>query len=194
MKEYRIGIDRVRVGIQIRLEQKWVDHPFLFNSFRIKNQKQINQLKQQTEKQSKEPDLSKLVDLPSRDNSLSYSPAEPSERKDFDPELLLRFPLIQPAPELVYDFRFYKLSWGPLHTEYDDTKEYELQSAPFKDFERGGYRTVYSGPNTEYTLGKQEIPEFPVSRVTLLGIPHVYYRVREKPSGPWSNIVEAQGP
>lgn len=42
--EQRIGIDQVRVGLYIRLED-WMDHPFLFNSFKIRNEKQIQTLR-----------------------------------------------------------------------------------------------------------------------------------------------------
>ena len=42
--EQRIGIDQVRVGMFIRLED-WMDHPFLFNSFRIRNEKQLQTLR-----------------------------------------------------------------------------------------------------------------------------------------------------
>jgi hypothetical protein len=42
--EQRISIDQVRVGLYIRLED-WMDHPFLFNSFKIRNEKQIQTLR-----------------------------------------------------------------------------------------------------------------------------------------------------
>ncbi|MEW5770492.1 MAG: DUF3391 domain-containing protein [Pseudomonadota bacterium] len=42
--EQRIGIDQVRVGLYIRLED-WMDHPFLFNSFKIRNEKQLKVLR-----------------------------------------------------------------------------------------------------------------------------------------------------
>lgn len=42
--EQRINIDQVRVGLYIRLED-WMDHPFLFNSFRIRNEKQLQVLR-----------------------------------------------------------------------------------------------------------------------------------------------------
>jgi len=42
--EQRISIDQVRVGLFIRLED-WMDHPFLFNSFKIRNEKQLNTLR-----------------------------------------------------------------------------------------------------------------------------------------------------
>ena len=42
--EQRISIDQVRVGLYIRLED-WMDHPFLFNSFKIRNEKQLHTLR-----------------------------------------------------------------------------------------------------------------------------------------------------
>ncbi len=42
--EQRIAIDQVRVGLFIRLET-WMDHPFLFSSFKIRNEKQIKALR-----------------------------------------------------------------------------------------------------------------------------------------------------
>ena len=42
--EQRIGIDQVRIGLYIRLED-WMDHPFLFNSFKIRNEKQLQTLR-----------------------------------------------------------------------------------------------------------------------------------------------------
>lgn len=41
--EYRITVDQLRPGVFIRLQRtNWFDHPFLFNSFKIKNQEQID--------------------------------------------------------------------------------------------------------------------------------------------------------
>ncbi|HEX7971822.1 MAG TPA: DUF3391 domain-containing protein [Thiobacillus sp.] len=42
--EQRISIDQVRVGLYIRLES-WTDHPFLFSSFKIRNEKQLQVLR-----------------------------------------------------------------------------------------------------------------------------------------------------
>lgn len=42
--EQRIGIEQVRVGLYIRLES-WTDHPFLFSSFKIRNEKQVQVLR-----------------------------------------------------------------------------------------------------------------------------------------------------
>lgn len=42
----RIPIDRLQPGIFISLSEHWLDHPFLFNEFRISNDKQIATLKE----------------------------------------------------------------------------------------------------------------------------------------------------
>ncbi len=42
--EQRISIDQLRVGLYIRLDS-WMDHPFLFGSFKIRNEKQLQQLR-----------------------------------------------------------------------------------------------------------------------------------------------------
>lgn len=42
--EQRISIDQVRVGLYIRLED-WMEHPFLFSSFKIRNEKQVQVLR-----------------------------------------------------------------------------------------------------------------------------------------------------
>ncbi|MDD2761816.1 MAG: DUF3391 domain-containing protein, partial [Methylomonas sp.] len=43
-QEKRIGIDQVRVGLYIHLDT-WMDHPFLFNSFKVRNETQIEVLR-----------------------------------------------------------------------------------------------------------------------------------------------------
>ena len=40
----RIAVDRLRPGMYVRLELKWLDHPFPFNSFKIRDQKQLDTL------------------------------------------------------------------------------------------------------------------------------------------------------
>jgi putative nucleotidyltransferase with HDIG domain len=42
--EQRIDIEQVRVGLYIRLDS-WTDHPFLFSSFNIRSEKQVQQLR-----------------------------------------------------------------------------------------------------------------------------------------------------
>jgi len=42
--EQRIRVEQVQVGLYIRLEE-WMDHPFLFNSFKIRNDKQLQILR-----------------------------------------------------------------------------------------------------------------------------------------------------
>ncbi len=42
----RIPVDRLQPGIFISLAERWLDHPFLFNEFRISSQKQIDTLRE----------------------------------------------------------------------------------------------------------------------------------------------------
>ena len=42
--EQRIAIEQIRIGLYVRLDD-WMDHPFLFSSFKIRNEKQINALR-----------------------------------------------------------------------------------------------------------------------------------------------------
>lgn len=41
-----LSVDQLQVGIYVQLDMSWVDHPFTFNSFRIKSQDQIDALRQ----------------------------------------------------------------------------------------------------------------------------------------------------
>ena len=41
MSSIKITVDRIQPGLHIRLPVKWKEHPFLLNSFKIKNQEQI---------------------------------------------------------------------------------------------------------------------------------------------------------
>lgn len=40
----RIDVERLRPGLYVRLETNWLDHPFPFNSFKIRDQKQLETL------------------------------------------------------------------------------------------------------------------------------------------------------
>lgn len=44
MTEQRIAVEQLRIGLYIRLES-WMEHPFLFSSFKIRNEKQLNALR-----------------------------------------------------------------------------------------------------------------------------------------------------
>lgn len=44
LSEVIVPVDQVRVGLYIRLDS-WMNHPFLFNSFKIRNEKQIQALR-----------------------------------------------------------------------------------------------------------------------------------------------------
>jgi len=45
--EFRISVSQLRPGVFIRLEgAKWFDHPFMFNSFKVKDEEQIELIRQ----------------------------------------------------------------------------------------------------------------------------------------------------
>ena len=67
--EHRISIEQVRVGLYVRLDD-WLDHPFLFSSFKIRNDKQLKALRSLG--------LSDVVYLPDK----SDLPPLPPERPD----------------------------------------------------------------------------------------------------------------
>lgn len=47
MPEYKVGLDQLKPGVFIRLERRnWFSHPFLFNSFKIKDASQIAVLRE----------------------------------------------------------------------------------------------------------------------------------------------------
>ncbi|WP_456296670.1 HD-GYP domain-containing protein [Vibrio sp. AK197] len=45
MASIKITVDRLQPGLHIRLPLKWNDHPFLLNSFKIKNEQQVQMIR-----------------------------------------------------------------------------------------------------------------------------------------------------
>ncbi|MBW3697499.1 HD-GYP domain-containing protein [Vibrio sp. T187] len=45
MASIKITVDRIQPGLHIRLPVKWNEHPFLFNSFKVKNEEQIQMIR-----------------------------------------------------------------------------------------------------------------------------------------------------
>lgn len=45
MANIKITVDRIKPGLYVRLPVKWNEHPFLFNSFKLKTQEQIDIIK-----------------------------------------------------------------------------------------------------------------------------------------------------
>ena len=45
MPEYRVQVDQLRIGVFIRLELNWSQHPFFFKRFKIKSKEQIDILR-----------------------------------------------------------------------------------------------------------------------------------------------------
>lgn len=86
--EVRISVDQVREGLYIRLDT-WMNHPFLFNGFKLRNAKQIEALRA--------AGIREVIYLPAKSDSEPLPPpAPPSEPAqastaeavgDIDPEL-----------------------------------------------------------------------------------------------------------
>jgi putative nucleotidyltransferase with HDIG domain len=61
-----VPVDHLRVGVFVRLELKWYEHPFLFSSFKIKNRDQIQIIK--------DLGLSHVICIPSKSDSQPAAP------------------------------------------------------------------------------------------------------------------------
>lgn len=88
-QEQRIGIEQLRVGLYIRLDD-WMDHPFLFNSFKIRSEKQLQALRSLgIQHLTYVRDKSDLPPLPASDTTIpSTTPTPPAPRQQaLDPEL-----------------------------------------------------------------------------------------------------------
>lgn len=80
--EQRIAIDQVRVGMFIRLDT-WIDHPFLFSSFKVRNEKQLKALRSLgLSEVFYSPEKSEVAPLP-----LSPRPVEAAAAQEVDPEI-----------------------------------------------------------------------------------------------------------
>jgi putative nucleotidyltransferase with HDIG domain len=62
MPEFKVTVDQLREGVFIRLNLKWYDHPFLFNSFKITSAEQIGTLR--------ELGISKVICIPEKSDVL----------------------------------------------------------------------------------------------------------------------------
>lgn len=80
MPEYRISVDLLRPGVFIRLKRtSWFDHPFLFNSFKIKDEEQIALLR--------ELGVTEVSCIPEKSDVLPLRPAEKKEKPQQDQQL-----------------------------------------------------------------------------------------------------------
>jgi len=43
--DYSISVDRIQIGLYVHLDLGWMDHPFTFNNFKIKDSKEIDEIK-----------------------------------------------------------------------------------------------------------------------------------------------------
>ena len=81
-QEERITIDQVRIGLYIHLDD-WMDHPFLFSSFKVRNEKQLKVLRSLGLKEVVYfPDKSDVAPLPP-----SREAAAPAPPPAVDPEV-----------------------------------------------------------------------------------------------------------
>ncbi|MFA0084399.1 HD-GYP domain-containing protein [Vibrio sp. 10N.261.51.F12] len=65
MASTKISVNRIQPGLHIRLPVKWNDHPFLFNTFKIKSNEQVRVIKQLGVKYVYiTPELSDVLPLP----------------------------------------------------------------------------------------------------------------------------------
>lgn len=72
-KAVRISVERLCPGIFVSLTERWMDHPFLFNEFRISNEKQIQALR--------EMGVDSVLCYPSRSTAMPLpAPAKPAAR------------------------------------------------------------------------------------------------------------------
>lgn len=90
MAEHRVAVQQLRVGVFIRLDLKWFEHPFLFSSFKIRSADQIQTLR--------ELGLTHVFYVPEKSDldplSLEQVPdalLEPTERTEGTDERLLQF-------------------------------------------------------------------------------------------------------
>jgi len=76
--EKRIAIDQVRVGVFIRLDT-WMDHPFLFSSFKIRNEGQLRALRSLG--------LSEVFYVPEKSDVAPLPPPKPDALAPSPPEI-----------------------------------------------------------------------------------------------------------
>jgi HD-GYP domain-containing protein (c-di-GMP phosphodiesterase class II) len=86
--EQRIRVEQLRLGMFIRLFEGWLDHPFLFNQFKLKNWNQVETLRQiGVEEVSWVPEKSDY--LPTEVEKLETSRPQLAAKKGGDPYLEL---------------------------------------------------------------------------------------------------------
>lgn len=95
-QEQRISIDQVRIGLHVRLED-WMGHPFLFSSFKIRNEQQLRVLRSLG--------LKEVLYLPARSDVAPLPPARaeapPPPPPAVDPEVEAMWRTKQERRELL---------------------------------------------------------------------------------------------
>lgn len=79
-RQYFIDPDQLRVGLYVHLDLGWMDHPFTFNNFKIKNEKQLAEVKRLGLKRFRyDPLRSDCDPLPKATSTSEASPPAPVE-------------------------------------------------------------------------------------------------------------------
>ncbi|RQW61532.1 HD-GYP domain-containing protein [Vibrio viridaestus] len=87
MASIKITVDRLQPGLHIRLPVKWNDHPFLLNSFKIKNQEQIEIIKHLgIQHVYLNPNQSDTKPLPANEDTLNAKEANEDQNQKLDEE------------------------------------------------------------------------------------------------------------
>ena len=72
MPEHRVSVDQLLVGMYIHLDLKWMEHPFFFSSFKIKNVEQIETIKALgLEAVRFDPERSSILQAPVQDETVT---------------------------------------------------------------------------------------------------------------------------
>jgi putative nucleotidyltransferase with HDIG domain len=68
--EHSISVDQLQVGVYVHLDLKWMEHPFSFNSFKIRNEAQLKTIRQLGLKSVRwDPNCSDVKPLPRKQPS-----------------------------------------------------------------------------------------------------------------------------
>ncbi|MGF1779163.1 HD-GYP domain-containing protein [Vibrio nomapromontoriensis] len=83
MASIKMSVSRLQPGLHIRLPVRWNDHPFLFNTFKIKSDEQVRVIKQLGIKYVYvTPELSDTIPLPAEESISESSHLSTNEKSD----------------------------------------------------------------------------------------------------------------
>ena len=116
MPEQLVSVDRLRIGMFIRLDLKWYEHPFVFNSFKIKDESQIQTLRELgLTRVAFIPEKSDLQPSPPPKDAPPPSPEPPPPRKTESP----RDKLWEIKKERIRQLRERKRKLSACERQYD---------------------------------------------------------------------------